>query len=1348
LWSALLNFLGGNSNTKLIRFSSKTYARFVGYFAIIKRKAQSFRLWLPGWDASGRKNTVKLRIHRLAWGLILATLVLASRAGFATDYNWTAISETAGDWATASNWNNGVPASSTSTTLLFTSNGNYPTNFTLNNNISGTLTLRQLTFSSDAPSLRLTGNGLAFNNSSQNGYIYQRSANAEIIDNAISWSGTNPLEINNLGTGALTFTRSITNASGGTLRVLGSPVTLTGSLDTGASGDLRVGDAGLGALNLQMAGGNTAWVRGNLYLNNLDTRIGDTSVLTLTSGNLRVDGATIVGNASMYGGPNDFSAKFLQIGGTANLNGALAVGKNGSSNCLYDISGGILNANVGIAVGGPSTAGTTTGNGTMNIRGTAVVNINTNTGGLGLVIGQDVTTALYQYRTSFGMVQFTGGTLKVGDTSHVLDLKLGTNKGIGTFYRSGGTLGNGNAGVSGNLAVDGTGTLILDATSTNVSTAFGGLSRNSGTLVIVPYTGSFTANEKVSFTTAPALTNNILGPWAVVQTNGSTDTSGDYVTSNTGTGPYTLGRATYTTLSSSTTSNTVASISDNMAVTDNWSAYVVKIGPTASPTTTTISSTKTLTIAGGGMILNGETIKGGTLSLGGSGPMVFAGTSTDSTISSAIQTQTNAGLMKFGPGRLILSGDNTALTGEIAVCSGTLRAQDSDKVLGGATNKVTVATGATLEIRGIVNSGAGIYIHDVPIILNGAGVNVAGALRNMLNHNYLYGKITLGSASQIATDAGFLTLSGQVEGAYPLTKTGNGTLEIVQSISFSGPLTVAGGTLLVDNNSALGTSGASSGTTVNSGATLSIQNGISTAEPLTVSGSGVGNGGVVRNLSGSNTLSGNIALAGNSRVNIDVNSDILTMSGTISGNYALTKGGPGTLQLSGSGSSYTGTLTVLDGTLKVPGVNNMGSNGVFGAGLTPTIFGSSGKNPTFDYTGSSTSSNRAITLASGSRTNFQIEQPTETTVNLTLSGAIGGGGNLWKTNKGTLILSGTNTYTGTTIVTGSKLQIASGGSLSGTTGILVGNSATLQLLGSGNHLPDGTNITLIGGNLDFTGTGTQVIENVGSLILGPGLSTITTNNLGGGYLYFAGTSITRSPGAVVNFPSSVSVRFQDTTPVTNGIIGGFAFYNNADFATLSTSSPPTVQAYTGYTTGNLGAMSSNSALNVKASTTQTNISTKQFNSVNLTASANSLTINSGNTLTLTSGGLIVNTDSAATITGGTLTGSTSDGLIINALKNVTIYSTISGSLTKLGMQTMLALPNGYNNPSSTLTVVTGTLTSPSITCNTLIIGNGNVPGAGGAAAASSVPEPGGIVLILTFLFAFSGFGLRKYRAKK
>ena len=78
--------------------------------------------------------------------------------------------------------------------------------------------------------------------------------------------------------------------------------------------------------------------------------------------------------------------------------------------------------------------------------------------------------------------------------------------------------------------------------------------------------------------------------------------------------------------------------------------------------------------------------------------MVFAGSSTASTIAAPLST--TMGMVKFGPGTLVLSGNNSSLTGGIVVSSGVLECPEQQ--CPGARRgrqRVLVAAGAELDFK-------------------------------------------------------------------------------------------------------------------------------------------------------------------------------------------------------------------------------------------------------------------------------------------------------------------------------------------------------------------------------------------------------------------------------------------------------------------------------------------------------------------------------------------------------------------------------------------------------------------------------------------------------------------------
>ena len=124
-----------------------------------------------------------------------------------------------------------------------------------------------------------------------------------------------------------------------------------------------------------------------------------------------------------------------------------------------------------------------------------------------------------------------------------------------------------------------------------------------------------------------------------------------------------------------------------------------------------------------------------------------------------------------------------------------------------------------------------------------------------------------------------------------------------------------------------------------------------------------------------------------------------TIGAPIGGTGPITKTGAGTLILNGV-NTYTGDTAIDAGTLQI-GMNNIPNGAKLGSGGT--------------YAGN-------ISIATNATLYIQSD------ANQTLSGVISGDGNLTKSYVGTLTLSGTNTYSGDTIVEAGSLVLAAGGS--------------------------------------------------------------------------------------------------------------------------------------------------------------------------------------------------------------------------------------------------------------------------------------------------------------------------------
>lgn len=142
---------------------------------------------------------------------------------------------------------------------------------------------------------------------------------------------------------------------------------------------------------------------------------------------------------------------------------------------------------------------------------------------------------------------------------------------------------------------------------------------------------------------------------------------------------------------------------------------------------------------------------------------------------------------------------------------------------------------------------------------------------------------------------------------------------------------------------------------------------------------------------------------------------------SIIANGGFTKKGAGVLNLTSASSTYSGQLTVAEGVLNVPTVNNASANGVLGNSASAVTLGASGKTGTLELNTGSPTSSKPFTLASSGSGAFQVDLAAS---NLTLSGLIDGSGSLIKTGLGTLTLTNaSNSYSGNTSVLAGKLSV-------------------------------------------------------------------------------------------------------------------------------------------------------------------------------------------------------------------------------------------------------------------------------------------------------------------------------------
>jgi autotransporter-associated beta strand protein len=446
----------------------------------------------------------------------------------------------------------------------------------------------------------------------------------------------------------------------------------------------------------------------------------------------------------------------------------------------------------------------------------------------------------------------------------------------------------------------------------------------------------------------------------------------------------------------------------------------------------------------------------------------------------------NFDLVKTGGNEIWFSDAGPSGLGNIVINQGTLGFEGST-TLGLSTRAITVRTNATLALSR--NSDNALY---KSLILDGGRVNC------ITGFNVWNGVISLANSNTLIVNSS-LAMRSTISGTGSLTKTGGGTLMLNAANSYIGETRILGGTVETYHAMALGSSTA--GTIIGSGARLDVRGNNLGAEPITVTGTGLGNAGAIVNTGSSQnnalrfvTLSGATTFGGIGRWDIRANP-----TGSLTGNnYALTKRGPNEVWLVDLGSTGLAGITVAEGLLGVQGTTTLGSpsstltvsaNASFGIYATGTnvlaktlslsggrIYNANGAN-SLSGTVSLSGSNR-LDVASGSR--------------LTLSGTISGSGDIHKLSTGTLVIAGNNSGSGLIRVAAGTLQFGDGGAFGMPGSGLITNSGAIVF-----NRNNALNV-----NNTITGTGTLqigVTDNtnpwVGSTIILNGTNTYSGNTL-------------------------------------------------------------------------------------------------------------------------------------------------------------------------------------------------------------------------------------------------------------
>ncbi|WP_416457185.1 autotransporter-associated beta strand repeat-containing protein [Salmonella enterica] len=591
------------------------------------------------------------------------------------------------------------------------------------------------------------------------------------------------------------------------------------------------------------------------------------------------------------------------------------------------------------------------------------------------------------------------------------------------------------------LIKQGAGTLILNAENTYT----GGTTISGGTLVATNVdalgSGDVTDDATLELNTGGTFDNAIGGSGNVVKSGADTLTLSG---SNSYTGGTTISGGTL--VASNVEALGTGDVTNNATLELNTGGdFINNIGGTgrvekSGDDTLTLSGSNTYT---GGTLINGGTLVASNVEALGTGDVTDNATlalNTGGTFDNAISG--SGQVVKSGDETLTLSGTNS-YTGGTTISGGTLVATIVEALgSGDVTDDATLElnTGGTFD-NAISGSGQVVKSGDKMLTLSGANSYSGGTLISdgtLVASNVEAlgtGDVTNNATLALNTGGDF---TNNISGSGQVVKSGDDTLTLSGANSYTGGTTISGGTLVATNVDALGT-----GDVTNS-STLELNTGGTFDNAISGSGQVVKSGDETLTLSGSNTYTGGTLISGGTLVATNVDAlgtgDVTdnatlelntggTFDNVISGSGQVVKSGDDTLTLSGA-NSYTGGTLISGGTLVATSVEALGSGDV--------------------------TDNAVLELNTGG----------------TFDNAISGSGQVVKSGDKTLTLSGANSYTGGTTISGGTL-VASNVEALGSGDI--DNYASLQLNASGQFVT--ANLTTHDNAITAIGAGSALRAN-------------------------------------------------------------------------------------------------------------------------------------------------------------------------------------------------------------------------------------------------------------------------------